>query len=71
MKKIIVILAVIFLFSGCATIAHKDITTIWAGLGVDLYYQSKVAVPADKIPLFIDAVDRLEKLYREMNNDSK
>ena len=61
MKKLILVLAVFFL-TGCATISHKDITTQWQGLGVDVYYQSRVAIPVDQIPAFVDAVNRLEKL---------
>ena len=55
------------MLTGCATIAHKDITTVYKGLGVDIYYQSRVAIPGDQIPLFIDAVNRLEKLLQERN----
>ena len=67
MKKLIILAFMVMAFSSCATIAHKDITTVYKGLGVDIYYQSKVAIPADQIPLFIDAVNRLEKLLQEKN----
>ena len=63
------LVAMILMLTGCATIAHKDITTVYKGFGVDLYYQSRVAIPADQIPLFIDAVNRLEKLLQERNDE--
>ncbi len=40
MKKIIVILSAILLFSECATIPGKNILLIYNGLGVDVYYKS-------------------------------
>lgn len=68
MKKLLLLLAIVILMPGCATIAHKDISTRWQGLGVDLVYQSRVAVPPDLIPEFIDAVNRLEELLKEKND---
>ena len=60
------VVMVLFL-TGCSTISHKNITTEWRGLGVNLSYRSQVAIPGEQIPLFIDAVNRLEKLLQEKN----
>ena len=59
----------VLIFQSCSTIAHKDITTVYKGFGVDLYYQSRVAIPTDQIPLFIDAVNKLERLLKERNDE--
>ena len=67
MKRLFILIIMVLIFQGCATVQHKDITTVYKGFGVDLYYQSRVAIPADQIPLFIDAVNRLEKLLQERN----
>jgi len=70
MKKLILLIAaVLFLFTGCATIAHKDISTTWAGFGVNLKYESHNTIKPGQIPMFIDAVNRLEKLLQERCHD--
>jgi uncharacterized protein YceK len=62
MKKLILLVVLVFLLSGCATISHKDIETKWQGYGVSVDYKSTVAIPTDQIPAFIRAVDKLERL---------
>jgi len=64
MKKLILVLAMVFCLTGCATISHKNIDTKWSGFGVNVDYTSKVAIDAADIPAFIRAVDKLEKLLR-------
>jgi hypothetical protein len=68
MKKLLIVLiaASVFLFTGCATVAHKHIETKWSGLGVDLEYRSVVAIPPEMIPEFIEAVTRLERLLDDI-----
>ena len=55
--KLLLILSCI-LFTGCATIAHKNIET--KGYGIS--YKSTIAIESKDIPAFIDAVNKLEKL---------
>jgi len=59
------LLLIFMLLPGCATILHKDIETVWQGLGVSVQYKSTVAIDPDQIPKFIRAVDKLEKLLGE------
>ena len=59
------LLLIFLLLPGCATIAHKNIETIWQGYGVSLQYRSTVMIDPDQIPAFIKAVDKLEKLLEE------
>ncbi len=62
MKKILILLVLVIMLPGCATIAHKNIETEWQGLGVSVQYKSTVAINSDQIPAFIRAVDKLEKI---------
>jgi uncharacterized protein YceK len=62
MKNLLIILALTFLLTGCATIAHKDIQTRYKGFGVSVKYDSRVTIDSADIPAFIRAVDKLEKL---------
>ena len=64
MKKLVLVLVMVFCLTGCATIAHKNIETEWNGFGATVNYKSKVAIDAKDIPAFIRAVDKLEKLLR-------
>ena len=59
------LLLIFMLLPGCATIAHKNIETVWQGYGVSLHYKSTVMIDPDQIPAFIKAVDKLEKLLEE------
>jgi hypothetical protein len=62
---VLCVLAIIALmFTGCATISHKNIETKWNGLGVDVEYRSQVAINPADIPAFIRAVDKLERLLK-------
>ena len=61
-KLILLVVALAWLLTGCATISHKDIETKWQGYGVSIDYKSTVAIPTDQIPAFIRAVEKLEKL---------
>ena len=65
MKKILILLALVIMLPGCATIAHKNIETQWQGYGISLHYRSTVMIDSDQIPAFIKAVNKLEKLLRE------
>lgn len=69
MKKLILLVSALALvsLSGCATIAHKNVETVWSGYGFDLEYRSAVAINPDDIPAFIRAVDKLEKLLGGTN----
>ena len=60
MKRLLIVLVLCFMFTGCATVSHKDIETKWAGFGVNIDYKSSVAIPPEKIPAFIMAVNKLE-----------
>ena len=61
---LVIMVILIFGFTGCATIAHKNVTTTWQGYGVSVYYKSDVAINAKDIPAFIRAVDKLERLLK-------
>lgn len=66
MKRLfLTVFAIVVLMPGCATISHKDVSTKWQGYGINLEYQSRVSIPPDLIPEFIDAVDRLEKFLQK------
>lgn len=66
MKKLLALAIMsLVLLPSCATIAHKNIVTRWQGYGVDLEYNSTVAINSADIPAFIRAVDKLEKLLKE------
>ena len=64
MKKLLLVLVLCFILTGCSTIRHKNIETDWQGLGVSVNYKSTVAINAADIPDFIRAVDKLEKLLK-------
>ena len=64
LKKLLIVLVLCFLFTGCSTISHKNIETTWQGYGASIDYKSTVAIDAADIPAFIKAVDKLEKLLR-------
>jgi len=64
MKKLIMVLVLCFVLTGCSTISHKDIKTTWTGFGANIEYESRVAIDPVDIPAFIKAVDKLEKLLR-------
>ncbi len=65
LKKLFFLLVLIIMLPGCATISHKNIETIWQGYGVSIHYSSTVMIAPDQIPVFIKAVDKLEKLLEE------
>ena len=64
MRKILIVLVMTALLSGCGTIAHKDVSTTWKGYGVTIEYDSRVAIDPADIPAFIQAVNKLEQLLR-------
>jgi hypothetical protein len=64
MKLISILILLTWVLPGCATIAHKNVETHWAGYGVSIDYISTVAIEPNDIPAFIRAVDKLEKLLQ-------
>ena len=60
MKRLLIVLVLCLMLTGCATVSHKDIETKWAGFGVNIDYKSSVAVEPKDIPAFILAVNKLE-----------
>ena len=64
LKKLLIVLVLCLMLTGCATVSHKDIETTWQGYGASIDYKSTVAIDAADIPAFIKAVDKLERLLR-------
>ena len=63
MVKLLVILAVIIMLvslTGCS-VGHKNIFTVWEGLGVKVIYRSTVFIAQEKMPEVIEA----EKIVNE------